>query len=220
MSAAAVEQPWDDEPESLLQEPESLLETANRLMEQLPGYRVEIIGGNVTVAPPPDGPHANALTEIMIPFLAAGLHGSETRVLQAIGLWLPTGPEDYAIPDLALVDADFDDHLIENSCYDPICFRLALEVTSSNFTNDLKNKVASYAQAAIPVYVIVDRKNNRVHLLTDPVPDEARYEHHSLHARGQQVTLPDSLGAKVTLDVGELLDAGQRKPRSAPPTES
>ncbi|MDT9688456.1 Uma2 family endonuclease [Streptomyces sp. P9(2023)] len=207
MSAAAVEQPWDDEPESLLQ-------TANRLMEQLPGHRVEIIGGNVTVAPPSDGPHARALSRLMRPFFAANLDdGEETDVLQGIGLWLPTGPEDYAIPDFAVVDADFDDHLIENNCYDPICFRLALEVTSSNFNNDLKNKVAAYAQAAIPVYVIVDRKGDRVHLLTAPAPAEARYEHYSLHARGQQVTLPDSLGAKVTLDVTELLDAGRRKPR-------
>lgn len=45
MSAAAVEHPCDDEPETQL-------ETANRLMDQLPGHRVEIIGGVITVAPP------------------------------------------------------------------------------------------------------------------------------------------------------------------------
>lgn len=45
MSAAAVEHPCDGEPESLL-------DTANSLMEQHPGYRVEIIGGVITVAPP------------------------------------------------------------------------------------------------------------------------------------------------------------------------
>ncbi|WP_228181862.1 hypothetical protein [Streptomyces anulatus] len=89
MSAAAVEHPCDDEPETLL-------ETANRLTEQLPGHRVEIIGGLVTVAPPTDGPHADALTTLMVPFLSAGLHGEESRVLQGIGLWLPGGPEDYA----------------------------------------------------------------------------------------------------------------------------
>jgi Uma2 family endonuclease len=203
MSAAAVEYGFGDKPTP------SLLETANMLMEQHPGYRVEIIGGNITVAPPADGPHADSLTMIMIPFLAAGLHGEETRILQSIGLWLPTGPEDYAIPDLALVDADYGEHLIENNCYDPVCFRLALEVTSSNYNNDLKNKVAAYADANIPVYVIVDRKNDRVHVLTDPAP--GTYENHTLHARGQQVTLPDSIGAKVTLDVTALLQAGQHK---------
>ncbi|MDX3062621.1 MULTISPECIES: Uma2 family endonuclease [Streptomyces] len=200
MSAAAVEHPCDDEPEPMLV-------TANHLMEQLPGYRVEIIGGVITVAPPPDGPHANALTTLMIPFLAAGLHNDETRVLQAIGLWLPGGPEDYAIPDLAVVDADFDEHLIENNCYDPAVFRLVLEVTSSNYNNDLRNKVTSYAEAKVPAYVIVDRRHSRIHVLT--VPAGGTYDSHQIYAPGQTVTLPESIGAEVTLDVAALVKAGR-----------
>ncbi|MFB7913942.1 Uma2 family endonuclease [Streptomyces sp. NPDC056061] len=200
MSAAAVEHPCDGEPESLL-------ETANSLMEQHPGYRVEIIGGVITVAPPPDGPHADALTTVMIPFLAAGLHGEETRVLQGIGLWLPGGPEDYAIPDLAIVDADRDDHLIENNCYDPAVFRLVLEVTSGNYNNDLRNKVAAYAEAKIPVYMIVDRKHGRLHVLTEPMG--GGYDSHQVYAPGQSVTLPESIGTPVTLDVAELVRAGR-----------
>ncbi|MBT2405709.1 MULTISPECIES: Uma2 family endonuclease [unclassified Streptomyces] len=200
MSAAAVEHPFADEP------PENLLETANRLMEKLPGHRVEIIGGVITVAPPPDFKHACALTDLMIPFYAAGLHGGETMIAQGVGVWLPGGPQDYAIPDFVLVDADIEDHLISNNCYDPACFRLVLEVTSSNFNNDLRNKVRAYAEAAIPVYVIVDRKSNRLHVLTDPADGD--YASHSLYAPGQQVTLPDSIGAKVTLDAAAVLLAG------------
>ncbi|MFH8397434.1 Uma2 family endonuclease [Streptomyces anulatus] len=202
MSAAAVEHPCDDEPETLL-------ETANRLAEQLPGHRVEIIGGLVTVAPPPDGPHAKALTTLMIPFLSAGLHGEESNVLQGIGLWLPSGPEDYVIPDLAIVDADFDDHLIENNCYDPACFRLVLEVTSGNYQTDLRHKVTAYAQAKIPVYVIVDRKHGRVHVLTEPLP--AGYDRHEVYAPGQQAPLPASIGTEVSLNVDELVRAGRPK---------
>ncbi|MFG2559349.1 Uma2 family endonuclease [Streptomyces sp. NPDC048496] len=202
MSAAAVEHPCDGEPESLL-------ETANRLMEQNPGYRVEIIGGVITVTPPPDGPHARALTKLMRPFLAAGLDDGETEVLQGIGLWLPGGPEDYAIPDLSVVDADLDEHVIENNCYDPAVFRLVLEVTSSNYNNDLRNKVTAYAEAKIPVYVIVNRKHGRVHVLTEPIADG--YGSHQVYAPGQQVTLPASIGAEVTLDVADLLKAGQRR---------
>ncbi|HWU05055.1 MAG TPA: Uma2 family endonuclease [Streptomyces sp.] len=201
MSAAAVEHPCDDEPEPMLV-------TANRLTGQLPGYRVEIIGGVITVAPPPDGPHANALTALMIPFLAAGLHGDGTRVLQAIGLWLPGGPEDYAIPDLSVVDADFDEHLIENNCYDPACFRLVLEVTSGNYRNDLRNKVAAYAEAKIPVYVILDRRHGRLHVLTEPTG--CSYDNHEVYAPGQSAVLPASIGAELTLDVAELVEAGRR----------
>ncbi|MFG3141927.1 Uma2 family endonuclease [Streptomyces sp. NPDC048211] len=202
MSAAAVEHPCDDGPEPLL-------DTANRLAEQHPGYRVEIIGGVITVAPPPDGPHANALTTLMIPFLAAGLHGEESRVLQGIGLWLPGGPEDYAIPDLAIVDADLDEHRLENNCYDPAVFRLVLEVTSSNYSSDLRIKVAAYAEAKIPVYVIVDRKHSRVHVLTEPLG--GAYDRHEVYAPGQEAPLPDSIGAEVTLDVAGLIKAGRAR---------
>ncbi|MEE1776577.1 Uma2 family endonuclease [Streptomyces sp. NPDC004735] len=200
MSAAAVEHPCDDEPEPMLV-------TANRLMGQLPGHRVEIIGGVITVAPPPDGPHANALTTLMIPFLAAGLHGDETRVLQAIGLWLPGGPEDYAIPDLAVVDADFDEHLVENNCYDPAVFRLVLEVTSGNYKSDLRHKVSAYAEAKIPVYVVLDRRHGRLHVLTEPTG--CTYDSHEVYAPGQSAELPPSIGADLTLDVAELVEAGR-----------
>ncbi|MGW1295328.1 Uma2 family endonuclease [Streptomyces sp. NPDC002533] len=202
MSAAAVEHPCDDEPETLL-------ETANRLTEQLPGHRVEIIGGVITVAPPADGPHARALTKLMRPFISAGLDDGESEVLQGVGLWLPGGPQDFAIPDLAIVDADFDEHLRKNNSYDPACFRLVLEVTSGNYQNDLRNKVTAYAQAKIPVYVIVDRKHGRVHVLTEPLP--AGYDRHEVYAPGQQAPLPASIGAEVSLDVDEILRTGSPK---------
>ncbi|ARH92966.1 MULTISPECIES: Uma2 family endonuclease [Streptomyces] len=202
MSAAPVEfPPQEGSP--------SQLDVANRLMEQNPGHRVEIIGGVIVVTPPPDAPHARALTKLMRPFLEAGLDDGETQVLQGVGLWLPDGPEDYAIPDLSLVDADIDEHRAENNCYDPAVFRLVLEVTSSNYNNDLKAKVVAYAGAKIPVYVIVDRKHDRIHVLTDPAEDG--YDSHRVHAPGEQITLPRSLGAEVKLDVEALLRAGRNE---------
>ncbi|MFI6371916.1 Uma2 family endonuclease [Streptomyces sp. NPDC050546] len=203
MSAASVEQPFHDE------EPVTLTTIADEIMERHPGYRVEIIGGHLLVTPSPDAPHARALTKLMRPFIAAGLDDGETEVLQNVGLWLPTGAEDYAIPDLVVVDADVDDHFVENNAYDPACFRLVLEVTSGNWKDDLKTKVAAYAEAKVPVYVVVDRKHQRLHVLTDPAG--STYENHRPHAPGELVTLPDSIGAKVTLEVAEILKAGQPK---------
>ncbi|MER5890337.1 Uma2 family endonuclease [Streptomyces sp. NPDC001941] len=199
MSAAAVERPH---PET----PATLLATANWLMERNPGLRVEIIGGVITVTPPPDYAHARVLTTLMRAFDHAGLHEGDTAIAQGVGLWLPGGPEDYAIPDFVLVDADIEEHLVENNCYDPVCFRLVLEVTSSNYNSDLRDKVRAYAQAGVPVYVIVDRRHQRVRVLTDPADGD--YATTALHAPGQQVTLPDAIGAKVTLDVDSLLSAG------------
>ncbi|MFF7141105.1 Uma2 family endonuclease [Streptomyces nodosus] len=203
MSAASVEQPFDDD------RPFTLTAIADEIMERHPGYRVEIIGGNLLVTPAPDVPHARALTKLMRPFIAAGLDDGETEVLQGIGIWLPTDTEDYAIPDLAVVDADIEDHLVENNAYDPVCFRLVLEVTSGNWKNDLRTKVTAYAEARVPVYVVVDRRHQRLHVLTDPAGDT--YENHRVHAPGEIVALPDTIGAKVSLDVGQVLRAGQKK---------
>ncbi|MFG3011783.1 Uma2 family endonuclease [Streptomyces cinerochromogenes] len=203
MSAASVEQPFDAD------EPFSLTAIADEIMERHPGYRVEIIGGHLLVTPSPDAPHARALTGLMIPFIAAGLHGEETEVLQNVALKLPTGDEDYCIPDLAVVDADIDDHFIENNTYDPVCFRLVLEVTSRNWRDDLKTKVGAYAEAKVPVYLVVDRKHQRLHVLTEPEGSE--YTNHRVHAPGETVTLPDSIGAEVTLDVEQIIKAGQKK---------
>ncbi|MGW3285457.1 Uma2 family endonuclease [Streptomyces sp. NPDC001002] len=200
MSAASVERPHDDRP---------LIAEANRIMDRLPGYRVEIIGGQIIVSPPPDAAHARALSKLMRPFVAAGLDDGVTEVLQGVGLWLPSGTEDYAIPDLVVVDADIEEHLVENNCYDPVCFRLVLEVTSSNYKTDLRDKVKAYATAKIPVYVIIDRRHQRLHVLTDPTGDD--YESHRPHSPGELVLLPDSIGAEVTLDVAEILKAGQPK---------
>ncbi|MFB7665419.1 Uma2 family endonuclease [Kitasatospora sp. NPDC056138] len=198
MSAAAVEHPY----EAHSSEP-TLLELADAILDRFPGHRVEIIGSEITVSPPASGSHASALTDVMIPFLAAGLHGERTKVLQAVGLWLPEGPSDYAIPDLAVVDADFRDHLVEFNCYDPAIFRLVLEVTSSNLSDDLKKKPAAYAGAGVPVCLIADRKNRRVMVLTDPRDGEYRVR--AVHHPGQSFELPESIGAEVTLFVDSVL---------------
>lgn len=58
--------------------------------------------------------------------------------------------------------------------------------------------------------MIVDRRHDRLHVLTDPVADD--YDTHRVHAPGELVTLPESIGAKVTLDVDAVLAAARRKP--------
>lgn len=112
---------------------------------------------------------------------------------------------NFAIPDLSILDAYSDDHLIEYNCYDPAVFRLVLEVTSSDFGDDLKKKPAAYASAGVPVYVIVDRMNQRVMVLTEP--DDGEYRVHAVHRPGQSFTLPESIGASVTLSVDDVLTA-------------
>ncbi|MFJ4097515.1 Uma2 family endonuclease [Kitasatospora sp. NPDC089913] len=196
MSAAAVEEPFEQP---------TLLEVAELISDQFAGYRVEIIGSQIVVTPSPNMKHGRSVKRLDRVFLAAGLDDGDTEVFQGIGIWLPDGPSDFAIPDLAIVDANSDDKLIEYNSYDPAIFRLVVEVTSSNLSDDLKRKPAAYASAGVPVYVIVDRTNQRVMVLTDP--QDGEYRVHAVHHPGQSFTLPESIGASVALSVDDVLAA-------------
>ncbi|WP_405389002.1 Uma2 family endonuclease [Streptomyces sp. NBC_01102] len=81
-------------------------EAAEQAARSLPGHRVEILQGRLTVTPPADGSHAPALSWLSEEF-GVGARGVGLRLVQAVGLWLSTGPDDYAIPDLAVVELRF-----------------------------------------------------------------------------------------------------------------
>ncbi|WP_432746673.1 Uma2 family endonuclease [Streptomyces sp. JH002] len=181
--------------------PKTLMDLAELTNELLPGYRSEILEGQLVVNPPVDGPHGSSLTGLTLAL--ASLHGGETRVTQAIGLWLPTGREDHAAPDLAVVDDDYQDHLVGHNCYRPSVFRMVVEITSSNWRDDLERKRAAYAEAQVPVYVIGDRKHGRVLVLTDPVGGE--YRTRSVYRPGESLVLPESIGAKIEIEADLLL---------------
>ncbi|WP_461081374.1 Uma2 family endonuclease [Streptomyces deserti] len=182
----------------------SLADAADRLWEELPGHRVEILQGRLVVTPPPDGSHALALTCLVEEFARAGARKAGLRYVQGIGLWLPSLPDDYAVPDFSVVDEDFRDALVQRNCYAPNVFRLVVEVTSSNWSDDLGPKVECYAQAGIPAYLIADRKHDEVLLHTAPAdgtyPDPQRFR------RGQTVPVPESVGVTLDLSVDTLLD--------------
>ncbi|MER5968612.1 Uma2 family endonuclease [Streptomyces sp. NPDC002055] len=194
----APERPATQAPETA-----GLIDIAELVFQNFPGHRAEILGGQLTVTPPADGPHGESLTAIMAPLMACGLHRDETRIIQAIGIWLPTGDDDYAVPDLAVVDADYRDHHAQYNCYDPAVFRLVLEITSSNRSDDLLKKPGAYAHAGVPVYVIGDRRAREVVVLTDPRGDE--YRSRSLYRPGETFKLPASVGAVVELEVDAVL---------------
>ncbi|GHA08554.1 Uma2 family endonuclease [Streptomyces echinoruber] len=182
----------------------SLADAADRLWEELPGHRVEILNGSIVVTPPPDGPHQETLTWLIEEFAKVRARRAGVRYVQGIGLWLPTGPDDYAVPDFSVVDADYRDALVEKNCYAPHVFRMVLEVTSSNWTNDTATKVDIYARAGIPAYLVADRKHGEVLLYTDPAdgkyPDPQRFE------RGRSVPVPACVGVRLDLPVDTLLD--------------
>ncbi|SDM98970.1 Endonuclease, Uma2 family (restriction endonuclease fold) [Streptomyces sp. cf386] len=189
---------------AVLQQELTLGEAADQLARALPGHRVEILQGRLTVTPPPDGSHALALTKLGRAFDRAGLVEAGYEWVQGVGLWLPTSPEDFAIPDFSVVDPDFRDAHVTKNYYAPNVFRMVVEVTSSNWSDDLGPKVECYAQAGLPVYLIADRKHDEVLLYEGPAdgkyPDPARFK------RGQTVPVPESVGVTLDLSVDTLLD--------------
>ncbi|QKW02218.1 Uma2 family endonuclease [Streptomyces sp. NA02536] len=189
---------------AVLQQELTLGEAADQLARALPGHRVEILQGRLTVTPPPDGSHALSLTKLGRAFDRAGLVEAGCEYVQGVGLWLPTLPGDFAIPDLSVVDEDFRDAHVTKNYYAPNVFRMVVEITSSDWSDDLGPKVECYAQAGIPAYLIVDRKHDEVLLYTAPAdgkyPDPQRFK------RGQDVTVPESVGVRAEIPADTLLD--------------
>ncbi|MFC7307323.1 Uma2 family endonuclease [Streptomyces monticola] len=156
------------------------------------------------MTPPADGSHALSLTKLGRAFDRAGIEAAGLEYVQGVGLWLTTRADDYAVPDFAVVEEDFRDALVQKNCYAPNVFRLVLEVTSSNWADDLNTKVECYAQAGVPVYLVVDRKHDEVLLYRDPV--DGAYPKPERFKRGQAVPVPESVGVTLDLDVDILLD--------------
>ncbi|MER6075828.1 Uma2 family endonuclease [Streptomyces sp. NPDC001817] len=189
---------------AVLQQELTLGEAADQLARALPGHRVEILQGRLTVTPPPDGSHALSLSWLVVQFHMVGAREAGLRYVQGVGLWLPTLPEDFAIPDFSVVDQDFRDAHVTKNYYAPNVFRMVVEVTSSNWSDGLGPKVECYAEAGLPAYLIADRKHDEVLLYTDPAdgkyPDPQRFK------RGQFVPVPESVGVTLDLPVDTLLD--------------
>ncbi|MYT68690.1 Uma2 family endonuclease [Streptomyces sp. SID8367] len=179
-------------------------EAVDRLSQALPRHRVEVLKGNIVVTPPPDGPHQETLDELGYLFRQVGGRDAGIKALAGIGLWLGTGPDDRAEPDWAIVETDYKDAHVKQNYYAANVFRLVLEVTSSNWENDLITKVESYAAARIPVYVVADRKHDQVVLFSEPLGES--YGERTVYKRGETVPVPKSVGVALELPVEVLLD--------------
>ncbi|MGE7388735.1 Uma2 family endonuclease [Streptomyces sp. NPDC004126] len=180
---------------------------ADRLWDELRGYRVEILQGRITATPHPDGAHAETLTWLTVECSKAGARQAGLEPLQAIGLWLPSGPDDYAVPDFSLVEYGFLDTHVARNCYAPHAFRLVAEVTDTDWSDVLGTKADCYGQAGIPVYLVADRRHGEVVLHTDPRGGEYRSRKH--FKRGTSVPLPESIGISLELSVDRLLDGDE-----------
>ncbi|WP_234542749.1 Uma2 family endonuclease [Streptomyces shenzhenensis] len=87
---------------------------------------------------------------------------------------------------------------------DPSGVLMAVEITSydsDTHNRDRVEKPQAYAEAGIPVYLLIDRDNLSILVHSDPDPEDGYRDIHVVKLGGK-VTLPDPVG--IELDTAEL----------------
>ncbi|MFD7707481.1 Uma2 family endonuclease [Streptomyces sp. NPDC059785] len=165
------------------------------------GCKVEIIEGIVTVAPPPSDEH-NDIADLVQRCLYEAIT-KEWGIYQTLGVAVPSRIGLY-IPDLVVMPRKV--VRAERGAPKPAAAaELVMEITSkSNASHDRITKAAGYAQAGVPLYLLVDAwapSGPTVTLYGEPKGDVYRV----LHAVkfGEPLTL--SAPFDVTLDTSEFL---------------
>ncbi|MFJ9947059.1 Uma2 family endonuclease [Kitasatospora sp. NPDC091207] len=146
-----------------------------------PGFKAELIEGEIVVTPPPDGSHETAFSllnrQLMrkaeVEFDLSGNRGLVT-------------PKGRFIPDGTVAPVGHFEN--SGSWADASGVLLVFEVTSTNPVKDRGPKRRGYAAAGIPCYLLVDRSEGKVTLFTDPEGED--YTAHSQVDFGKPLDLP------------------------------
>lgn len=164
------------------------------------GCKVEIIEGIVTVAPPPSNAH-NDIADLVQRELYQVI-SRQWGIYQTLGTAVPSRDGLY-IPDLAVAPKAV--LRAEEGNYIPAAAaELVVEITSkSNASNDRIKKAAGYAQAGVPLYLLIDHwapGGPTITLYGEPHGDVYRV----LRAGkfGDQIELPEPFG--LSLDTSEF----------------
>jgi Uma2 family endonuclease len=159
------------------------------------GCKVEIIEGIITVAPPPVNNH-NLIAELVQHRLYATIPEG-WGVYQTLNLAVPSRSGLY-IADLAVVLRAAVPRG-ENSAPADVA-ELVVEITSRwNAVNDRVAKLNGYAEAAVPLYLLIDPHatgSPTIHLYGEP--DDGKYRVLSAAKFGEAVHLPEPFD--LTLD--------------------
>ena len=106
-------------------------------------------------------------------------------------------------PDLAIVKGSVEDFADRHPGAADLL--AVFEVSDSSLGYDRGTKLAVYAAAGIPVYVIVNLPDRQIERYDRPAPGEARYQGHTDHGPGTALVIPLTEGNALTLTVDEAL---------------
>jgi len=180
-------------------------------LEEAAGYpiRPEYIEGTVVVPPQPDDNHNSGAVKLVVQLHMAGWtlagmgngYTTQSELPHGQALVIP----DFYVQHREPTDLDEAFRKTHKGWYPINLLALVGEITSSNRETDIEPKYRTYATAAVPVYVIVDRRDGMVHVHSEPDPDTRRYRIHSSAPLGGKLPLP---APYPVLDTAPLVRAG------------
>ncbi|MFB7895092.1 Uma2 family endonuclease [Streptomyces xiamenensis] len=168
------------------------LRRAAEAAEDASGLRAEIIRGVLMMSRTPCGKHNGIITDLfrqLIPALPEHL-----LPFPVSSVALPHDPDDYATPDVMVCDAAFEDS--DDWLAEPGSVELVVEVVSQgNSSKDTRDMVSWYADANIPVYLLIDPREGSWTRYTVPRDGEYQGVLHGLYGEDVELT---GLGLKIT----------------------
>ncbi|KAA8887468.1 Uma2 family endonuclease [Nocardia colli] len=168
---------------------------------ELEGVQLELIDGRMGVKRMPDGDHSEILSWLLM--LLMPLNPKLFLYVTGQGLAVGQYRKGRARPDGILAPRGAFRGAGEWASADEVV--MAVEVTSRDSDTNRRDRVekpVAYAQAGIPIYLLIDRDNGQVVLYTQPDGDGYTDVHG--YAIGRAVTLPAPIG--ITIDTEELKD--------------
>ncbi|HYS40377.1 MAG TPA: Uma2 family endonuclease [Pseudonocardiaceae bacterium] len=163
------------------------------------GWRAEIVEYGINLTPPPGNGHnliADLVHQALVPTTPDGC-----GLYQTLGVSIPLRAKLF-IPDLVIVPRDELYGLPDNQPVSADRALLVAEITSfSNAETDRKAKRWSYAQAGVPLCLLIDRFDEdgpAVTLFSDPV--DGHYQHMVRIPFGEKISLPEPFA--IDLDTG------------------
>ncbi|WP_232831903.1 Uma2 family endonuclease [Nocardiopsis sp. FIRDI 009] len=173
------------------------LPTLAENLELPEGYRTEIIDGSIVVSPTPSYRHADIVTVLHEDLIRAGL--TDLRALQVVTVEVPKTGDRY-VPDLAVIPTSVVRGEGGRSGPDWIRsaedLELAVEVVSpSSSLHDWEAKVRGYAQAGVPLYLVVDPRKGEIALFSNP--HKGQYRDVARALQDESVKLPEPFGIEI-----------------------
>ncbi|GAB2870741.1 Uma2 family endonuclease [Streptomyces deserti] len=162
--------------------------------------RLEYFNGKLEVKAMPDGNHTSIFMWLLRQCL---LQRPDLNLVPESGVMAEAGRKGRARTDGTLApEGHFKGH---GEWSDPDGALMAVEITSHDLDTDQRDRIdkpIGYAEADIPVYLLIDRDDHTVTVFSEP--KDGRYQQSSSHPWGATVELPSPV--HITLDTEKLKD--------------